>query len=319
MSAPHLIVIAGPTAVGKTPVAMALARGISAEIICADSRTLYRGMDIGTAKPTRAERDRIPHHLIDVVRPDEVMTLAEYQRRARLAIDEVRARGRVPLLVGGTGLYIRAVVDGLRIPPAAPDWRLRAALEAEERTSGPGTLHRRLSDVDPAAAIRIHPNNVRRIIRALEVHAKTGVPISVLQRSADQQSSAGGVRRDAARGEPVLMIALTTDRARLYDRIHRRVDQQLADGLVDEVRGLIAAGYATSLPALQGLGYKEIIPYLEGRSSLEESREILQRNTRRYAKRQVTWFRGDGRYRWLEVGGGPPELVAARIRAMITM
>jgi len=313
--APRLVVIAGPTAVGKTPVAMALGREIAAEITCADSRTLYRGMDIGTAKPTREERERIPHHLIDVARPDEVITLAEYQRLAQRAIDETRARGRLPLLVGGTGLYIRAVVDELQIPPAAPDWRLRATLEAEERTGGPGTLHRRLSVVDPAAAARIHPNNVRRIIRALEVHARTGVPISVHERSSDRQSSAGAGCGDAE--GPVLMIALTTERARLYERIRRRIDQHLAAGLVDEVRGLIAAGYATSLPALQGLGYKEIVPYLEGRASLEETRAVLQRNTQRYAKRQLTWFRGDGRYRWVEVGDHPPEVVAARIRAIL--
>jgi tRNA dimethylallyltransferase len=317
MGGTRLIVIAGPTAVGKTPVAIALAQQIPAEIICADSRTLYRGMDIGTAKPTAQERDRVPYHLLDIARPDEVVTLATYQRLALEAVEAIRARGCLPLLVGGTGLYIRAVVDALRIPPAAPDWHLRAVLEAEERAGGRGTLHRRLGEVDPAAAARIHPHNVRRIIRALEVHAQTGVPISVLQLSSPQRPSPGSPHRGPGVGGDVLMIALSTDRARLYERIHRRIDRYLAAGLVDEVRRLLAAGYAKTLPALQGLGYKEVIPHVEGTLSLSESRALLQRNTRRYAKRQVTWFRGDGRYVWLEAGDDQPEVVAAQIRALV--
>jgi tRNA dimethylallyltransferase len=295
-------------------VAVALGEQICAEIVCADSRTLYRGMDIGTAKPTTQERDRVPHHLLDVARPDEVVTLAAYQRLALEAIDAIRARGRLPLLVGGAGLYIRAVVDGLRIPPAAPDWPLRAALEAEERAGGQGMLHRRLGAIDPAAAARIHPRNVRRIIRALEVHAKTGVPISVLQGASAEapppSMSPQGV------GD-VLMIALTTDRTRLSERIQRRIDHQFAAGLVEEVRALLAAGYADTLPALQGVGCKELIPYVAGTRSLTESRALLYRNTRRYMKRQLTWFRGDDRYRWLEVGDDPPGVVAARIRTIL--
>ncbi len=304
----------GPTAVGKTPAAVALAEQISAEIVCVDSRTVYRGMDIGTAKPTEEARSRVPHHLLDIARPDEVVTLAAYQRLAVKAIDAIRARGRVPMLVGGTGLNIRAVVDGLQIPPAAPDWAFRAALEAEERGTGPGTLHRRLGEVDPVAAAHIHPHNVRRIIRALEVHAHTGVPISVLHRAVGNSPTGHASGEDG-----VAMIALAADRVRLYERIHRRIDQQLAAGLVEEVRSLLAAGYARTLPALQGLGYKEIIPYLEGRASLEASRALLQRNTRRYAKRQLTWFRRDARYRWLDVGDDPSEVVADRIRVMITV
>jgi len=300
--------------VGKTPAAVALAEQISAEIVCADSRTVYRGMDIGTAKPTEKARNRVPHHLLDIARPDEVVTLAAYQHLAAEAIGAIRARGRVPMLVGGTGLYIRAVVDGLRIPPAAPDWAFRAALEAEERAGGSGTLHRRLGGVDPAAAARIHPHNVRRIIRALEVHAHTGVPISVLHGEFRHPPTGRTPAEDG-----VAMIALAADRVRLYERIHRRIDRQLAAGLVEEVRALLAAGYARTLPALQGLGYKEIIPYLEGRAPLDESRALLQRNTRRYAKRQLTWFRRDARYRWLDVGDDAPEVVADRIRAMITV
>ena len=291
---------------------MALAERICGEIVSADSRTVYRGMDIGTAKPTEAERKRVPHHLLDIAWPDQVVTLAMYQRLAAGTIDAIRARGRVPVLVGGTGLYIRAVVDGLRIPPAPPDWAFRATLEAAERSGGPGTLHRRLEEVDPAAAARIHPHNLRRIIRALEVHAHTGVPISVLHRDALDTRVGRASTEDG-----VAMIALAADRMRLYERIDRRVDQQLAAGLVEEVRALLAAGYARTLPALQGLGYKEIVPYVDGRAPLDETRALLQRNTRRYAKRQLTWFRQDARYRWLDVGDDAPQVVAGRIHAIL--
>ncbi len=303
-----LVVIAGPTAVGKTRVAIALARRRGAEIVCADSRTLYRGMDIGTAKPSAADRAAAPHHLLDVARPDRVVTLAEYQRLAADAIAGIRARGRLPLLVGGTGLYIRAVVDRLAIPPVAPDWDLRSRLEEDERAAGPGTLHLRLREVDPQAAARIHPRNLRRIIRALEVHARTGRAMSALQRR---------LAPDGAGAGRIAMIALTVDRARLYERIDRRIEEQLAAGLVEEVRGLLRAGYARTLPAMQGLGYKEILAYLDGRASLDEAIATLRRNTRRYAKRQWTWLRADPRYRWVDVDDEPPDAVAARIEAML--
>jgi len=307
MRGPSLVVITGPTAVGKTQAALALARSLAVEIVSADSRTLYRGMDIGTAKPTRADRAAVPHHLLDVADPDQVVTLAEYQRLALSAIEGIRARGRLPLLVGGTGLYIRAAVDGLTIPPAAPDWMLRAGLEEEERMGGPGTLHRRLVQVDPAAAARIHPHNVRRIIRALEVYARTGRPISALQ------------GRVATVPEPVVMIALTLDRRRLYDRIDRRIDAQLGQGLIDEVRALLRAGYPRTLPALQAIGYREIGGHLEGALSWAEALALVRCNTRAYAKRQLTWFRADPRYQWVDVGEHSPDGVAERIHAMINV
>ncbi len=307
MTGPSLVVIAGPTAVGKSRVALALAQRVPAEIVCADSRTLYRGTDIGTAKPSRADREAVPHHLLDVTTPDQIVTLAEYQRLAARALEEIRGRGRLPLLVGGTGLYVRAVVDGLAIPQAPPDWALRAELEEEERSGGPGALHRRLAAVDPQSASRIHPRNVRRIIRALEVQMRTGMPISALQG-----------RRRFPQGS-VVMVALTLDRARLYDRIDQRIDAQLASGLVEEVGALLRSGYPETLPALQGIGYKEIAAYLDGALSREEAVSLLRRNTRRYAKRQMTWVRADPRYRWLDVGGNPPDAVAERIRAMMTV
>ncbi len=312
MPGPALLVIAGPTALGKTQVAVALARRVPVEIVCADSRTLYRGLDVGTAKPSPADRAAVPHHLVDVAPPDHVVTLAEYQRLAVAAVADIRARGRLPVLVGGAGLYIRAVVDRPAIPPVAPDWDLRVRLEHEERTAGPGTLHRRLRDLDPVAASRIHPHNVRRVIRALEVQTRSGTPISVLQR---KRRGEGTPAPDGG-GAP-LMIALTVDRGRLYARIDRRIEQQIAQGLLEEVRGLLRAGYARTLPALQGLGYAEMLAYLDRSISLEEAVARFRRNTRRYAKRQLTWFRADPRYVWLDVGDDSPDVVAGRIHAMM--
>lgn len=301
-SAP-LLVLCGPTAVGKTAAAIVLAERLGAEIVCADSRTLYRRMDIGTAKPTPAQQARVPHHLLDIADPGQAVTLADYGDRATQAIRGIRTRGRVPILAGGTGLYIRAIVDGYTIPKVPPDETLRQRLEALERAT-PGALHRRLNDVDPVAAARIHPRNTRRIIRALEVFEHTGAPFSTLQRRADSQPDA-------------VQIALTVDRSVLYRRIDERVDAQLAVGLLDEVRKLLAHGYAPSLPALQSLGYKEMIEHLQGRVALDEAARRLKRNTRRFAKRQYTWFRRDTRIRWLDVDEWSPEEVADRIIRMV--
>lgn len=306
-----LIVIAGPTAAGKTAVAIALAQKLGAEIVCADSRTIYRGMDIGTAKPALSERALVPHHLLDIADPDEPVTLAAYQRLALDAIEGIHGRGRAALLVGGTGLYIRAVVDHVVVPAVAPDWDLRARLADEERTAGAGTLHRRLEQTDPAAAARIHPRNIRRVIRALEVHAVTGQPMSLLQPQITEGRWAAG----AVGGQG--MIALTLDRERLYDRIERRIAAQLAAGFVDEVQTLLRAGYGGTLPAMQALGYKEIGAYIEGETSLDEAAEQWRRNTRRYAKRQWTWFRADPRYRWIDVDDEPAARVVGRIVEML--
>ncbi|HLW48658.1 MAG TPA: tRNA (adenosine(37)-N6)-dimethylallyltransferase MiaA [bacterium] len=304
----RLVIVAGPTATGKTQAAIALAGRLNAEIVCADSRTVYRGLDTGTAKPTLRDRATVPHHLLDVADPGEPFTLADYQRLALEAIDGIHDRGRIAILTGGTGLYIRAVVDRIAVPAAAPDWDLRERLAVEERRGGPGTLHRRLHEIDPAAAARIHPRNVRRVIRALEVYEATGRTISAFQ------AEVRGGRWAAGREEgEVRMVALTVDRERLYERLDRRIDAQLAAGLVEEVRTLLRAGYDRSFPALQGLGYKEIAEHLEGEASLEAAVAEFRRNSRRYAKRQWTWFRADPRYRWIDAGDEPPERVASRI------
>ncbi|MBI3997488.1 MAG: tRNA (adenosine(37)-N6)-dimethylallyltransferase MiaA [Armatimonadetes bacterium] len=299
-----LAVLCGPTAVGKTALAVDLARRLDAEIVCADSRTIYRSMEIGTAKPTHLQRSLVPHHLLDVADPEQTFTLADYQRLARRVIEEIRARGRLPLLVGGTGLYLRAVVDDLQIPHAPPDPALRAALEAEARTLGPASLHARLAEVDPVAASRIHPHNVRRVIRALEVMRLTGRPLSAQQR----------------RGGPpgfVAMVGLWIEREQLYRQIEARVDAQLAAGLVEETRGLLARGVPPDAPSMQALGYKEIAGWLRGAYDYEEAIRRLKRNTRRYAKRQLTWFRRDPRIRWVDATGLDARALAERAHAIM--
>jgi tRNA dimethylallyltransferase len=300
----RLVVLCGPTATGKTAASLVLAERLGAEIVAADSRTIYRGMDIGTAKPSPEARTRIPHHCIDLADPDEVVTLAVYRQAAAEAIGGIRERGGVPLLVGGTGLYIRAVVDGFTIPAVPPDPVLRARLDREEARA-PGRLHARLQRVDPVAARRIHPHNVRRLIRALEVFAHTGRPISSLQQRH------GDVVGDA------VQIGLTLEREALYHRIDERVDEQVRAGLVDEVHGLLRRGFDPALPSMQGLGYKEIVPYLQGKMPLAEAITTLRRNTRRFAKRQYTWFRRDARIRWLAVDGLSPEAVAHALDRML--
>lgn len=280
MSRPPLIVLVGPTAVGKTALALALAERCDVEVVSADSRQIYRHMDIATAKPTPEERRRLPHHLIDVVDPDEVLTLAQYQELAFSAIDEVRAGGRLPVLVGGTGLYVWAIVENWLIPRVAPDPSLRRELEREAEATGPEQLHARLAAVDPEGAARIHPRNLRRVIRALEVYLVSGSPISGQQR----------------RGDPryrTLMVGLTAERQWLYERADRRVDAMIEAGLVEETKALLAAGYPVDAPAMSGLGYRQIADYLGGRSDLDEAIRRIKTGTHRYIRQQYTWFRED--------------------------
>ncbi len=295
-----LVVIVGPTAAGKTALSLELAAALDAEIVVADSMQIYRGMDIGTAKPSPAERGRIPHHLLDVVAPDQVLTLAEYQRLAYAAIDASLARGRLPFLVGGTGQYVHAVVEGWRIPAIAPQPELRAALEAQAAAEGAVALHARLAALDPLAAGRIDYRNVRRVIRALEVCLVAGQPISELQRR-----------------EPppyrILQIGVTRPRPELYARIDARVDAMIAAGLVDETRRLTEAGYGWDLPAMTGLGYRQIGQYLRGEVALEDAVALIKRGTRRLVHQQSTWFRPDDPAIWWVDPGVIPvgEVIAA--------
>jgi len=272
--------LTGPTASGKTGVGLELAGRIGAEIVSVDSMALYRGMDIGTAKPTVRERRRVPHHLVDVLEPHQQFSLAQYLEAAHRSIGEIKARGCEVLFVGGTPLYLKGLLRGIfRGPPA--DWSLRRRLEEEARNKGADFLHRRLAEVDPVAAQRLHPNDTRRLIRALEVYEKTGRPISRLQRQFDTARSADDCR----------VFVLDWPTAQVNARIDRRVDAMFAAGLVEEVRGLLARPYALSKTAAQALGYREVIEHLQGERGLAETIELIKTHTRRFAKRQRTWFR----------------------------
>ena len=269
----------GPTAGGKTEIGIALAGRISAEIVSLDSMALYRGMDIGTAKPTREHRAAVPHHLVDVVEPHEEFSLAQYVEAAEACAKDIRGRGREILFVGGTPLYLKALLRGIFAGPAA-DAAFRAQLEGEERER-PGTLHRRLAQCDPEAAQRLHSNDTRRVVRALEVCEKTGIPISRWQQQFDR-----GLPADRCR-----VFLLDWPREVLYRRVNRRVEIMFEQGLVEEVAGLIQLEPPLSKTASQAVGYREVIEYLRGGPSLETTIELVKTHTRQFAKRQWTWFR----------------------------
>ena len=274
---------------GKTALSLHLAGAFEGEVVSADSRLFYRGMDIGTAKPRPDDRARVPHHLTDIAEPDETVGLAEFQERAYSAIADIHARGMLPLLVGGAGQYVRAIVEGWSIPRVPPDPVLRAELEAQAEREGAAPLHARLVQLDPVAAQRIDPRNVRRVVRALEVCLITGQPIS------EQQHKQPPPYR-------ILQIGLTMERAALYARVDQRVEMMMAAGLEDEVRRLMEAGYDWDLPAMSGLGYVQFRPYFEERATLEEVVAEIKRATRRFIRHQYNWFRlNDPAIRWFDV------------------
>jgi tRNA dimethylallyltransferase len=279
---PRVPVLVGPTASGKTAVSLELAGHLDAEIISADSRQIYKYMDIGTAKPTEADRMAVRHYFVDELLPDQDFNAGEFGRLGREIVTDIINRGKTPLVVGGSGLYIRALVDGFFEGPAA-DPETRRSLYEQLHERGKDYLYEKLQDVDPVSASRMIPANTRRIIRALEVFRLTGVPIS----SHHQHSIEPGFR-------PVI-AGLEWERAQLYERINRRVDDMMADGLVDEVRRLRDLGYDPGLNALQTVGYREVFQYLDGKRSLDETVALIKQNTRRFAKRQITWFRPDTR------------------------
>lgn len=298
-----LVVITGPTATGKTEVGVLVAEKLGGEVVSADSMLIYRGMDIGTAKPHPWEMRNIPHHLIDIVDPDQEYSVALFQQQARRVIGEILSRRAMPLLVGGTGLYIRAVIDNYDFSGARGNQSLRDKLLKEAQDSGPDLLHLRLTGVDPAAAAKLHPRDVRRVIRALEVYHQTGRPISSYQKAEENLPQYS-----------LFMFGLAMERTMLYRRIEQRVDKMLEAGLVEEVRTLLHRGYSRELNSMRGLGYKEIAAYLSGEATLEQSVELLKRNTRRFAKRQLTWFRRDNRIQWLDLERyGGTEAIAQEI------
>lgn len=274
-------ILTGPTGTGKTALALDLAERLGAEIVSMDSMSLYRGMDIGTAKPSLADLRQVPHHLIDVLDPSESASVAWWLQRAAAACADIVARGKVPLIVGGTPLYLKAILFGLFEGPAR-DVELRRRLEDEAARTGTAALHARLAAHDPAAAQRIHPNDLRRIVRALEVHELTGRPMSAWQ---SQWPS------EPRPGEEAAFVWLDIPRPVLYERIERRVDAMFAAGLVEEVRRLSTAPRPLSREAAQALGYREVLSHLAGQVELEETIALVKTHSRQYAKRQLTWFR----------------------------
>lgn len=296
--------LAGPTAVGKTETSLLLAERLDAEILSLDSMAIYRQMDIGTAKPSLAEQQRVPHHLIDIINPDEDFSTAEYVRSASQIAAEIVRRGRTPLFVGGTGLYLRSILRGVFEGPDA-DWEYRRQLEAEEADS-PGSLHGQLQQCDPPLAEKLHPNDLRRVIRALEVYHLTGTQLSV------QQQQAARIPEETSSN----VFWLHPGRDWLYERINRRVDLMFEQGLVEEVRLLLQRDPPPSRTALQGLGYKEMVEHLSGDMPLDEAREMIKIRTRQFAKRQHTWFRNLPECQEIKVTGNqsPLDLVEAIIQ-----
>ena len=283
-----VIAIVGPTAVGKTKIAVELAEAIEGEIISADSRLFYRGMDIGTAKPSMAERRGIPHHLIDVTEPNEIWSLADFQQAAYATISEIHGRHKLPILVGGTGQYFRAVVEGWGLPKLPPDEGLRNEIEKWATLVGPYGLHERLAVLDPQAARVIDARNVRRTVRALEVIFRTGLRFS-------EQ------RRQGVRPYSLFIIGLKRSRQELYRRIDERISHMLEDGLLEETQKLIENGYAATLPSMSAIGYAEMCGILEGRMDMAEAELLMKRRTRNFVRRQANWFREtDPTIHWLD-------------------
>lgn len=287
----NLLVIVGPTAVGKTAVSIDLAKKIDGEIISADSMQIYKHMDIGTAKIKKEEMEDIPHYLIDIVYPDEEFTVANYKKYAEEHINDINERGKIPIVVGGSGLYINSLVYELSFSRVKPNEEFRKRYEEIADTYGNQYIYDELSRVDPVAAKRINPNDRKRIIRALEIFYGTGKPMSKFNKDFRKETDKYNLA----------MIGLTMDRAALYKRINNRVDIMVEEGLIEEVEKLLSKGYNKELTSMQAIGYKEIIEYIEGNCNLEEAIETLKRNTRRFAKRQLTWFRREKRLYWIDV------------------
>jgi tRNA dimethylallyltransferase len=288
---PKICILAGPTAVGKTEISLALARSLCGEIISADSAQVYKYMDIGTAKLSEDEMQGIRHYMIDEVTPDMDFSVAHFKERAELYIKDIGERGKLPIITGGTGLYINSLLNNLDFTDSICDEKFRKEMKELAVQKGSAYVHSKLEAVDPEAYERIHPNDLRRVIRALEVYKHTGRPISYFQEESRKQPP----RYQYA------YISLTMDRQKLYERIDHRVDKMIASGLIEEVEGLLKMGYNRELNSMQSLGYKEIADYLHGLITKEEAVRVLKRDTRHYAKRQLTWFRGDKRVNWVHI------------------
>src|SRR5262245_55982885 len=284
-----LILIVGPTAVGKTEIAIQLAERLNGEIVSADSRLFYRGMDIGTAKPSREEQARVPHHLIDIADPDEILSLAVFQQKARQAIADIHTCKKLPFLVGGTGQYIRAVTEGWTPPEVKPDEHLREELTKQKEENGIYWLHDKLKSLDAEAATKIDPRNYRRTIRALEVIMTTGRKFS------EQRGQTNSPYQ-------LVMIGLTRPRPELYARVDARIETMFANGFLEEVKGLLEKGYSPSLPTMSAIGYRECVAVLEGKIKVEEAKQLIGRATRVFVRRQANWFKeSDSNISWFKV------------------
>ncbi|BAU28704.1 tRNA dimethylallyltransferase [Aneurinibacillus soli] len=288
----RVLAIVGPTSVGKTALSLELAIRHGGEIISGDSMQFYRGMDIGTAKATEEERACVLHHMIDICNPDEEFTVADFQRRTTGLITQLNGHGKLPMLVGGTGLYVQSVLYDYQFSQAGQDDKYRAELEQFARVHGQEALHMRLAEIDPVTAARLHPNDVKRLIRALEIYHLTGRTMAEHQERSEQSPY------------ELLMIGLTMDRALLYERINLRVDMMIEQGLIEEVARLLEQGYDASLRSMQALGYKEIIAYLHGHTTREAAIELVKKRTRNFAKRQLTWFRAMKDIVWFDLTPG---------------
>lgn len=285
-----LIVLTGPTAVGKTSLSISLAKAVNGEIISADSMQVYKGMDIGSAKIRKEEMQGVTHYLVDILEPEEEFHIVKFQELAKAAMEEIYAKGKIPILVGGTGFYIQAVTRDIDFTQAEQETSNREELEQLAKEKGAEYLHEKLREVDPKSAENIHANNVKRVIRALEFYHQNGTPISEHNEEQKQQTSPYNLA----------YFVLTAPREILYERIDRRVDQMMEEGLLEEVKSLRERGCHRGMVSMQGLGYKEILAYLEGEYPLEEAVRILKRDTRHFAKRQLTWFRREQDVIWVD-------------------
>ena len=300
-----VLFVLGPTAVGKSALALHLARAFDGEIVSADSRQVYRLMDVGTAKPSLHERASVPHHLIDILDPDQEFSLANFLELARQAVRDIHSRGKLPIAVGGTGQYLCALFEGWRVPAVPHDPRLRRELEEEAKRKGNEALHRQLSEVDPEAASRIDTRNVRRVIRALEIYRTTGTPPTNLRRKAQPPYHS-------------FIIGLTTSREELYRRIDRRVEQMLKQGLEAEVRNLVNMECSAESPPMSSMGYKQMALFLAGGCTLREASQRIKFETHRFARQQYAWFRlADPRIHWLETGPKVTAQAAALVEGFL--
>jgi len=285
----NLFILAGPTAVGKTDISIKLAEKLNGEIISADSMQIYKKMNIGSAKATEAEMKGIPHYLIDILDPGESFNVSQYKKLAESRINDITARGKLPMLVGGTGLYINSLICNYDFTGAQTDEEYRLYLMNLAESIGREYVHNMLKEVDPESFLRLYPNDLKRVIRALEVYKLTGITVSEYNSS----------KQDYISDYNLNYFVLTMDRAKLYGRINERVDSMIQKGLIEEVRVLKSLGYTSDMQSMKGIGYKEILYYLEGEISLEEAVELIKKGSRNYAKRQLTWFRKDPRVKWI--------------------